>query len=365
MARLTRAARRARRRTALRAGLAVAVILVARPWPGPQPIPFVGCASDGTAGHVAPPEGAPKTVALRDLPWGTLAWYRGDAGPGVFAPRGWKCRQWDGSFGSTLVVTPEPIISRRYPPPKIRGPAVELEFAAARASSRFTVAAYAARLFPQRATGFVERVRREGLLPASTFRPGAYGGDALTYPDASVAEFTTPANQPGLGTGNYLDPTADPVRGVAILDDSNPDAPDITIVRVRLGAGMRAVEDAIVRLSRPAAASAGQAAALAGEWRGASTCVGGLPACQDEQAAYRIEASGGAVIVRGTRYAPGGPVEMGDLTCSYAAAAATAVCAVPQGTWRFWLADGRLEGSLTLPDGSVVRQVLARRPPPR
>jgi len=233
-----------------RAALAVAAVWIAQPRPGLPPIPFAGCPADGQEGHVGPPSRAARPVTLRDLPAGTLAWYQGASGPGAFAPRGWHCQRWYGPSGSTLVVTPEPV-GPAFPPRRIRGQAVELEFAPGATDGRFAGAVYAARLFPGRAASFVARVRSEGLLPASAFRRGPYDDDALAYPEDNVAAFTTPARLTGLGTAGYLDPSGDAIRGLAILYDSGTATPDVAVLRVRLGARLRALEDGILRLARP------------------------------------------------------------------------------------------------------------------
>jgi hypothetical protein len=148
-----------------------------------------------------------------------------------------------------LIVTPVLINSARFPPPKIHGYAVELESRTGGTSGRFAVARYAARLFPRAAAAFIARVKSEGLEPASHFELGPYATDAVRYPDGLVAEFTTPANTRGLGTEEYLDPSQDAIRGIAVLYNSDPEEPAMAILRVRLGSSMRREEAAILRLN--------------------------------------------------------------------------------------------------------------------
>ena len=65
-----------------------------------------------------------------------------------------------------------------------------------------------------------------------------------------MAEFTTPPNTTGLGTGEYLVPSQDPICGIALLDESDPEYPDLSIVRLRVGSDMRRMEAALLRLNK-------------------------------------------------------------------------------------------------------------------
>jgi hypothetical protein len=154
----------------------VAMVVILPSWAGPhakrETVPFVGCPADGQAGYVAPPRGAPKVLPLESVPARAIAYYKGDDAPGVFAPRGWRCRVWYGSGGTTILVTPLPIDSAHFPPPQSRGHAVELSFSDGGTSGRFRVAEYASRLFPGVAARFIEMVKSEGLEPDSAFERG-------------------------------------------------------------------------------------------------------------------------------------------------------------------------------------------------
>ena len=72
----------------------------------------------------------------------------------------------------------------------------------------------------------------------------------MKYLGTLVAEFTTPAGVKGLGTGGSLSQSPDPIRGVAVLDQSDADEPDLLIMRERLGSDLRDVEGAIFKLNR-------------------------------------------------------------------------------------------------------------------
>jgi len=228
-------------------------LALAVPWAGCQAqqgsVPFVGCPADGQTGPIEPPRGEPRVVSLGELPAGAIAYYKGEQAPGVFAPAGWHCRVWYGSSGSSVLVTPTPIDTTHFLPPKLVGSAVELGLRSAGTSGRFSVASYASRLFPRVLARFIEGVKNEHLEPDSEFGPQRYARDSVSSVDSLVAEFTTPPGVSGLGTTGLLGPSRDPIHGVAVIA-SDPTEPDMSILRVRLGGNMRQVEAAVLRLNR-------------------------------------------------------------------------------------------------------------------
>src|SRR6266516_342582 len=225
-------------------------LVLAVPWAGCQAqqgtIPFVGCPADGQLGPIEAPKGQPKVVSLRDVPAGAIAYYKGEQAPGVFAPAGWHCRVWYGSSGSGVLVTPTPIDTTHFVPPKVMGPAVEMGVSLAGTSGRFSVASYASRLFPRRLASFIEGVKNEHLVPDSEFAPRRYARDSVSSVDSLVAEFTTPAGVSGLGTTGLLGPSRDPIRGIAVIA-SGPTEQDMSILLVRLGRNMRQLEAAVLQ----------------------------------------------------------------------------------------------------------------------
>lgn len=212
-----------------------------------ETVPFVGCPSDGQMGPIAAPTGAPKVVALDAATAREIAYYSGDGGPAAFAPRGWYCQVSYGSSGSTIYVTPSPIDSMRAQRPKTAGSAVEVEFLDGGTSGRFGVARFASRLFPRVAATFIQEVKSRDPETASDIAWVAHDVDSVTYSDSLTAEFTTPANQTGLGTAYNFGPSPDAIRGVAVLAPSSDWG--LTIVRVRLGPGMSRIESAILKLN--------------------------------------------------------------------------------------------------------------------
>ncbi len=212
-------------------------------------IPFVGCSADGQLGPMEPPRGQPLVVSLSQGPSGAIAYYKGEQSPGVFAPARWHCRVWYGSSGSTILVTPLPVDTTHFFPPKVTGPAVEMALRFGGTSGRFAVASYGSRLFPQVLAKFIERVKNEGLTPDSEFSPHRFGADSVTSVDSFVSAFTTPPNVDGLGTSNFLAVSGDATRGIAVVTQDLWE-PDLSILRVRLGGTMRKIEAAVLQLNR-------------------------------------------------------------------------------------------------------------------
>ena len=212
-------------------------------------VPFVGCPADGQTGPIPAPKGQPRVVLLSNVLADSIAYYKGEQASGVFAPRGWHCQVWYGSSGSGVLVTPTPIDTKHFPPPKVLSPAVEMGVSSAGTSGRFTVASYASRLFPRTLARFIERVRNERLVPDSEFYPHRFAHDSVSTVDSLMAEFTTPPGVSGLGTAGLLGPSKDPVHGVAVIAADSSE-PDLTILQVRLGANMHQVEATVLRLNR-------------------------------------------------------------------------------------------------------------------
>ncbi|HEY3988350.1 MAG TPA: hypothetical protein VGM02_03560 [Acidobacteriaceae bacterium] len=101
-------------------------------------------------------------------------------------------------------------------------------------SGRYVVADMIARVFPTH-RAFLRKVIDEGIEPASSFPPGPYPKDKLTYKSKEVVEYETPAWTKGLGTQSRLLANGDPIRGVAMLIGETP---DLVYLAVRLPAGM-------------------------------------------------------------------------------------------------------------------------------
>jgi len=217
--------------------------------PEKQTIAFVGCPSDGQTGPIEPPQGSPKLAELDEISGGEVAYYKGEHAPGVFAPSGWHCRVWYGSSGGFLVASPAPI-EPNFPPAKFGDRAVEVSTIVGGTSGRFAVATYASRLFPEQAARFIQNVKNEGTEAARAVEGLQDTKDSVKSLSRVMAEFTTPANTTGLGTGNYLAPSEDSISGIAFLDETDSEHPNLSIIRVRLGADMRQLETVLMRLNK-------------------------------------------------------------------------------------------------------------------
>lgn len=182
-------------------------------------VPFVGCESDGQVGPLEAPKGKGKLLAVPKKVADRLAYYQAEEGFGVLAPRGWHCFSTYGSNGSTSYVTPDPINGAMLFASDWKGftgQAVQVSVSVGDTSGRFEVARTIARVFPDK-WRFVQDVIAEGIEPASSFPPGPYPADKMTYRTKKIVEFETPPNSKGLGTDSMLLMNASPIRGVAIL----------------------------------------------------------------------------------------------------------------------------------------------------
>lgn len=193
-------------RSAIRAvTFGTAAILVAA-----ADVSFVGCPSEGQAGHIDPPTARRISLAISPQSARQLAWYEARASVGVLAPRDWQCTGSYGSSGTGGVSKGEPEDYARAATGK---PEAHHE------SGRFAVAEMIRRLFPQW-IGFADRVERAyGLPPSPT---GPYPADRLLYRDHSLVEHVTPPGAEGLGTIPRNERVLGPVHGFVMLTGPVP-----------------------------------------------------------------------------------------------------------------------------------------------
>ena len=207
-----------------------------------QPVPFVGCRSDGQTGREDAPRGGPTPrVSAAAAP--RLAYY-GIEDLGVLAPRGWHCVGLRGSNGLMVIVTPdvrEPL-DLIGPAPGIAGPGVSVSLMFGETSGRFAVANAIARYFPGY-RAFARRVSREGVrdepLPA-----GPWAADEIERRGPNEVRFKTPAGSRGAGTSSLFAPQGGAVSGAVVLLPA--DEPDLVAIRVRLPDDMTDLSLAII-----------------------------------------------------------------------------------------------------------------------
>ena len=199
-------------------------------------------------GFIAPPRGSSQVVPLDPSTALKLAYYKGENARGMIGPRGWHCQVWYGSSGSTILISPTAIDSGKFGPLDLHGDAVEFVFLDGGTSGRFGVARCASRLFPKIAASFVQRVKSEGIEPASTFELGPYTGDSIRYSDGLSLEFSTPAQEAGIGTEGNLAPSQNVIRGFVVLDSTGDWG--LSILRVRVGVQTTHLAEAIIKVNR-------------------------------------------------------------------------------------------------------------------
>jgi hypothetical protein len=205
----------------------------------------IGCPSDGQQGPQPAPANGVKQMPLDPAAATALAYYITPEQVSVLAPRGWYCIGFEGSNGSSIYVTPEPIDTEAFFTGAwkgVAGPGVQTSISFGDTSGRFEVARVAARIFPD-ARKFVQGVIAEGIDHAADFPAGPYADDRMTRLTPRAVEFETPPHAEGLGTMSRFLPGDDPISGVAMLV-GNP--PDLVMSDVRLAPGMREFSPVII-----------------------------------------------------------------------------------------------------------------------
>jgi len=102
------------------------------------------------------------------------------------------------------------------------------------------------------------------------------------------------------------------------------------------------------------------ASQLPGDWRGSSVCQVRESACRDEDSLYhlaRIAEKPNRFSVNGEKIVDGKATSMGAVECSYDAAKSVLTCDLPRGVLRFTIEGNKMEGTMTLPDGTLWRKL--------
>ena len=104
--------------------------------------------------------------------------------------------------------------------------------------------------------------------------------------------------------------------------------------------------------------------AIAGVWRGQSSCEQKESACREETVVYRLsplQDKPGSFSASADKIVDGKAVNMGTLEFRYVEDQHALVCEYAQGVWRLSVDGEKIEETLTRPDGSLFRRVALRK----
>jgi hypothetical protein len=106
-----------------------------------------------------------------------------------------------------------------------------------------------------------------------------------------------------------------------------------------------------------------EASRFSGTWRGNSVCIAKNTACHDEVVVYRVQKlpAPDHVTISADKVVNGKPINMGSLEFHYEQQIQSWVCRYPPGVWRLKVRGTEAGGTLTQPDGSVLRQLSLRK----
>ena len=100
--------------------------------------------------------------------------------------------------------------------------------------------------------------------------------------------------------------------------------------------------------------------AIAGIWRGRSSCEQKESACREETVVYRfspLQDKPGSFSVTADKIVDGKAMNMGSLEFRYVEDRHALVCEYAQGVWQLLVDGEKIEGTLTRSDGSLFRRV--------
>jgi hypothetical protein len=101
-----------------------------------------------------------------------------------------------------------------------------------------------------------------------------------------------------------------------------------------------------------------------GDWRGNSVCVVRESACHDEDSLYhvtRLAEKPGWFSMKLDKIVDGKPVTMGMQECNYDSTKKSLVCEFPLGVMRFTIQGDKMEGTMTLTDGTLWRKITLKK----
>jgi hypothetical protein len=97
-----------------------------------------------------------------------------------------------------------------------------------------------------------------------------------------------------------------------------------------------------------------------GDWRGDSICQVRQSACHDEDSLYqvgRLVEKPGWFSLKADKIVDAKPVTMGTVECTYAPAKRALTCEFAVGVFQFTVQGNRMEGTMTLRDGTLWRKI--------
>ncbi|MGH3427406.1 MAG: hypothetical protein ACRDQZ_07525, partial [Mycobacteriales bacterium] len=93
----------------------------------PQRVAVVACPENDEVRPAMLLAGESMSAPVQQAVAAQMDYYQAGLSPGVYAPKGWSCRAWDGSNGTILLVTPRRLDPPFYPLPTVTGAAVMIE----------------------------------------------------------------------------------------------------------------------------------------------------------------------------------------------------------------------------------------------
>jgi hypothetical protein len=175
-------------------------------------------------------------------------WIYSGWGSRVLGPMNWQCWGVGGSGGEGLAIAPamgdlQPVKNRHG---GITGQAVAKYDFYGGASGRVDVARFAGRYFPQAMPKNVERVIAEGIMSREEILGPSFPHDQVTYKNAHVLEFVTPAHEDGLGTMGFLAKSDLPIYGMLAVGGEADGDWWATLITVRLPPEMGHLRQSII-----------------------------------------------------------------------------------------------------------------------
>ena len=109
-----------------------------------------------------------------------------------------------------------------------------------------------------------------------------------------------------------------------------------------------------------ASPSSAPSSGVAGTWHGESVCATQASACLNERVIYYVKDVPNRpdrVFIQADKIVDGKPITMGSSEWQYDQTRGTLEWKLPRQVWLLKITDGRMEGTLTLTDGTILRNM--------